>query len=226
MNLYAVIVAGGKGLRMGGNVPKQFMLLGGKPVLLYSVITFMETFPGIRMVIVLPEEFVAYTQTLFEAFPGSENMRFVKGGETRFHSVQNGLKAIDGPGYVFVHDGARPLVQPELLERCLEEAQANGAAIPAIAVADSIRIIDAAGSHPVDRDNMRIVQTPQTFRSDLILAAFDQVFDPAFTDEATVAEAAGIPVTLVPGDKRNIKITTPEDLLIAEAYLKKLHLMG
>ncbi len=221
MNKYAVIVAGGKGLRMGANLPKQFMMLEGKPILFYSVIAFMETFPDLEVILVLPAEFSELFKDVVAVLPDSERITIVKGGETRFHSVQNGLRAVKGNGVVFVHDGARPLVSPTLLRRCLESATKHGSAIPVVPVAESIRQITAKGSLPVNRDELRVVQTPQTFRTELILKAFAQEYDPAFTDEATVAEAAGIPVQLVEGDKRNIKITTPEDMAIATVYLRQ-----
>jgi 2-C-methyl-D-erythritol 4-phosphate cytidylyltransferase len=221
MNKYAVIVAGGKGTRMGGDLPKQFLTLGGRPVLFHSVITFMETFPGIHIILVLPEQFVSLMQTVVEALPGSERIQVVTGGETRFHSVRNGLLAIEGDGIVFVHDGARPLASSALLRRCYEQAKHHGTAIPALTVAESVRRISASDSKPVNRDDLRIIQTPQTFRSELILQAFRLEYSPTFTDEATVAEAAGIPVSLVEGERRNLKITTPEDLIIAEAFLRQ-----
>ena len=219
MNKYAVIVAGGKGLRMGGKLPKQFMLLAGKPVLFHSVITFLETFPDIEVILVVPVEFTGLMQTVVEALPGSERIRIVHGGETRFHSVQNGLNAIEGDGIVFVHDGARPLISAQLLERCYDGAKQNGSAIPAIAVAESMRKVTKNDSEPVNRDELRIIQTPQTFTTEQLRKAFQQPYSTAFTDEATVAEATSIPVFLVEGEKRNIKITTPEDLVVAEALL-------
>jgi 2-C-methyl-D-erythritol 4-phosphate cytidylyltransferase len=226
INKYAVIVAGGKGLRMGSEMPKQFLLLSGKPILFYSIITFLKTFPNIHIILVLPVEFINFAKTMFEVFPGGENMTFVTGGVTRFDSVKNGLNAIKEPGIVFVHDGARPLISKDLISRCCEQAISLGSAIPAIPIAESIRHIDDENSKPVDRDKLRIIQTPQTFKTDIILDAFKCDYKPDFTDEATVVEANGLKVHLIQGEKRNIKITTKEDLIIAEAYLKQIEIFS
>lgn len=216
---FAVIVAGGKGTRMGTAVPKQFLPLGGKPVLTHSIITFAAAFPGIHIILVLPEDQISYAQIVLGALPDPMDIELVAGGETRFHSVQNGLRCVHEEGIVFVHDGARPLITVQLLHRCCEQAALSGSAIPAIPVAESMRIVQNGVSKPVNRDNMRVIQTPQTFRTGIILPAFSQTYDPAFTDEATVVEAAGGSVVLCEGDKRNIKVTTPEDMIIAEALI-------
>lgn len=217
---YAVIVAGGKGQRMGTAIPKQFLDLAGKPMLYYSIAAFTDAYPDIEVILVLPEDMLSYAQIILTAFPAPVDMIIVPGGATRYHSVKNGLNAIKGNGIVFVHDGARPLVSKALINRCYKQATEKGNAIPAIAATDSMRITDGRHTKPIDRDYLRIIQTPQTFRTEIIIPAFQQDYDPAFTDEATVLEATGMEVYLTEGDKRNIKVTTPEDMMIAAVMLK------
>lgn len=219
MDKYAVIVAGGKGQRMGNAIPKQFLPLAGKPVLYHTIKAFKDAFDDIKLVLVLPQDQLSYAQMVLQAFPERIDIAIVTGGETRFHSVQNGLKAVSGNSVIFVHDGVRPLVSADLVQRCFVQAVEKGSAIPAIAVADSMRIIEGDNSSPVDRQNMRSIQTPQTFRSDILLPAFLQGYREQFTDEATVVEAYGEEVYLIEGERGNIKITTPEDMLIAETIL-------
>lgn len=216
---FAVLVAGGKGMRMGSALPKQFLPLCGMPVLAHSIVAFTEALPGVQIIIVLPPDQLSYAQIVLSALPSPIDAIIVPGGETRFHSVQNGLNAIDSPGIVFVHDGARPLVSAALIHRCYEQALSMGSAIPAIPVAESMRIIDDTDSSPVDRDHMRTIQTPQTFRTDVILPAFARPYSPAFTDEATVVEAHGTKIYLTEGEKSNLKVTTPEDMIIATALM-------
>ena len=219
MDKYAVIVAGGKGQRMGNAIPKQFLPLAGKPVLYHTIKAFKDAFDDIKLVLVLPQDQLSYAQMVLQAFPERIDIAIVTGGETRFHSVQNGLKAVTGNSLIFVHNGVRPLVSADLVQRCFVQAVEKGSAIPAIAVADSMRIIEGDNSSPVDRQNMRSIQTPQTFRSDILLPAFLQGYREQFTDEATVVEAYGEEVYLIEGERGNIKITTPEDMLIAETIL-------
>ena len=219
MEKFAVIVAGGKGQRMGNAIPKQFLPLAGKPVLYHTIKAFKDAFDDIKLVLVLPQDQLSYAQMVLQAFPERIDIAIVTGGETRFHSVQNGLKAVSGNSVIFVHDGVRPLVSADLVQRCFVQAVEKGSAIPAIAVADSMRIIEGDNSSPVDRQNMRSIQTPQTFRSDILLPAFLQGYREQFTDEATVVEAYGEEVYLIEGERGNIKITTPEDMLIAETIL-------
>lgn len=220
MDKYAVIVAGGKGHRMGNAIPKQFLPLAGKPVLYHTIKAFKDAFEDIKLVLVLPQDQLSYAQMVLQAFPERIDMAIVTGGETRFHSVQNGLKAVSGNSVIFVHDGVRPLVSAELIQRCFVQAIEKGSAIPAIAVADSMRIIEGDNTRPVDRKHMRSIQTPQTFRADILLPAFEQGYKEEFTDEATVVESYGEDVYLAEGEKNNIKLTTPEDMLIAETILK------
>ncbi|RYD56291.1 MAG: 2-C-methyl-D-erythritol 4-phosphate cytidylyltransferase [Sphingobacteriales bacterium] len=223
MEKFAVIVAGGKGLRMGSAIPKQFLPLAGKPVLYHTINAFKMAFPDIQIILVLPQDQISMTQMVLQAFPDRIDLTIVAGGENRFDSVKNGLEAVDEDAIVFVHDGVRPLVSPELIRACYEQAVEKGSAIPAINVADSMRLTEGEESKPVNRDHLRIIQTPQTFQSDILLNAFTQDYDPAFTDEATVAEAFGTKVYLINGERSNIKVTTPEDLIIAEALLTARH---
>lgn len=219
MEKFAVIVAGGKGLRMGSAVPKQFLPLAGKPVLYHTINAFLSAYADIQIVLVLPPDQISYAQMVLQAFPDRLDLTIVAGGETRFHSVQNGLTAVSENSIVFVQDGVRPLVSPALIRACYEQAVAKGSAIPAIAVADSMRLAEGEDSKPVNRDHLRIIQTPQTFRADVLLPAFQQEYMDAFTDEATVVEAFGTKVYLVNGERSNIKVTTPEDMIVAEALL-------
>lgn len=221
MEKYAVIVAGGKGLRMGNAVPKQFLPLAGKPVLYHTIKAFADAYADMKLVLVLPEEQLSYAQIVLQAFPDRIDITIVTGGETRFHSVQNGLRAVSEDAVVFVHDGVRPLVSTELIRACYEQAVEKGSAIPATAVTDSMRMVDGEGSRPVNREYMRSIQTPQTFRADILLPAFEQEYTDAFTDEATVVEAYGEEIYLIEGEKKNIKLTTPEDMVIAEMVLKE-----
>lgn len=217
---YAVIVAGGKGVRMGSAVPKQFLPLAGKPVLHYTVQAFIDAYPDINLILVLPEEQLSYAQMLLQSFPERIDITIVAGGETRYHSVQNGLKAVTAGAVVFVHDGVRPMLSPQLIRNCYEQAIAKGSAIPAIPVPDSIRSIEGGDSQPVNREQLRIIQTPQTFLTDIIMPAFEQEYQVAFTDEATVVEAYGTKIYLIDGEQSNIKVTNPADMLIAESLLK------
>jgi 2-C-methyl-D-erythritol 4-phosphate cytidylyltransferase len=216
---YAVIVAGGQGIRMGSVIPKQFLPLLGKPMLCHAIETFAQAIPGIRLILVLPENQVGSAQTVLRSYIGNIDVTTVAGGETRYHSVQNGLKQITGEGVVFVHDGARPLISGELIMRCYEQAKDKGSAVPVIPLVESARIVDGEQSKPLDRENLRIVQTPQTFRTEVILPAFMQQYIPSFTDEATVLEAYGTTVHLIDGMPDNIKVTTPNDMIVAEALL-------
>ena len=217
---YAVIVAGGKGLRMGNALPKQFLPLQGKPVLAHSIIAFSKAVPDIEIILVMPADQLSYGQIILQSLPDPVELTIVAGGATRFESVKNGLNAITGNGIVWIHDGARPLISSALINRCYHQALELGSAIPAVPVAESLRKVTDSGSVPVNRDEIRVIQTPQTFQTAQIIEAYSRPYDPAFTDEATVAEAAGFTVYLIEGDKKNIKITTPEDMIIAGAYMK------
>ena len=219
MDKYAVIVAGGSGLRMGSQVPKQFLPLQGKPVLWHTITAFLTAFADVKIILVLPADHIEKGQAVVKAVTGSERVQITTGGETRFQSVKNGLKLVSAGSVVFVHDGVRCLVEPALIQRCYATAIEKGNAIPAIAAIDSIRIETDNGNQVMDRNKVRIIQTPQTFRAELLLKAFEQVYDPGFTDEATVVEKAGVAICLVEGESTNIKITQPVDLLVAEKIL-------
>lgn len=216
----AIIVAGGSGTRMQSTVPKQFLDLSGKPVLYHTITAFATAFPDMEIVLVLPEAHFTFASDLLSAFEQRPAITIVNGGATRFHSVKNGLQQVTTPSVVFVHDGVRPLVSPTLIRHCYEAAISHGSAIPVVDMKDSIREITDGNNAAVDRDRFKIIQTPQTFLSELILPAFELPFDPLFTDEATVVERLGHPVYLVAGEESNIKITKPLDLTIAEALLK------
>lgn len=219
MQKYAVIVAGGSGLRMGADKPKQFLLLRGKPILYHTIQQFLKAFPDMLIYLVLPNDFLQEGQELIKEFGPSAHIQLVVGGATRFHSVQNGLQKITAPGIVFVHDGVRCLLSEDLIKDCYKQALEKGSAIPAVAATDSIRIVNAGGSQVANRNLVRIIQTPQTFQTSLLLPAFETVYQDAFTDEATVLEASGQQVYLIEGEYNNIKITRPVDLLIAENIL-------
>jgi 2-C-methyl-D-erythritol 4-phosphate cytidylyltransferase len=220
MHKYAIIVAGGSGTRMGGELPKQFQLLKGKPVLWYTLKAFTDAYVDVQIILVLPENHLGKGEDIAKEFPG-HRIRITTGGETRFHSVKNGLRLVDAHAIVFVHDGVRCLVSPQLIRRCAEAALDQDNAIPSIAAVDTIRIKTASGNEMVDRDLVRIIQTPQTFFSNVIKQAYEQPYEESFTDEASVVERMGVPINLVEGETTNIKITQPIDLLIAEKILEK-----
>lgn len=221
--VYAVIVAGGQGTRMGQAIPKQFLLLHEKPILYYTIKAFIDAVSDIKIILVLPEQQMSYLHMVLTHFPERIDITVVAGGNTRFQSVKNGLQEVPNNSIVIVHDGVRPLVSADLIQRCLQTALEKGSAIPAILVTDSIRAITENGSVPVDRNQLRSIQTPQTFQADLLLAAFQQEYNESFTDEATVVESYGKSVCLIEGEKKNIKITTPEDLTVASYWLESFY---
>ena len=222
MKKYAIIVAGGTGSRMGGDLPKQFMLLKDKPVLYYSLKTFLDAYNDIEIILVLPAAFIDEAEEIIDGWFDKERIKITTGGETRFHSVKNGLKLIDGESIIFVHDAVRCLASVDLVHRCYETALKFGSAIPVIASRDSVRILNDEESQAVDRNKVMLVQTPQTFHSKILMPAYEIDFKDKFTDEATVAEAYGLKVSLVDGEETNIKITRPIDLKIAEELLQQL----
>jgi len=219
MEKYAVIVAGGSGSRMGTPVPKQFLLLQQRSLLWYSLNTFLHAFDDIHIILVLPEENMAEGEKLVTELNAGKKITITKGGSTRFHSVQNGLRFVTEPSIVFVHDGVRCLVTKGLIRRCYAQALEKGSAIPAVAATDSIRIVDGDTSVVANRNDVRIIQTPQTFQSAILLPAFKTTHQESFTDEATVVEASQQKIFLIEGEYENIKITRPADLLIAEKIL-------
>lgn len=220
MKKFVIIVAGGSGNRMGSEIPKQFLEISGKPILIHTIQVFYDFDPECELIVVLPEAQQNYWKALCLKYSFTLPHRIVSGGANRFDSVRNGLKLVDGDGIVFIHDGVRPLVSRQTIERCFHMAQKNGNAIPVLRVNESLRKQKGNQSISVDRTLYLSVQTPQTFRSEQILKAFEQDFDPVFTDDASVAEKAGFPIFMVEGNRENIKITTPADLVIAEAFLK------
>ena len=211
-----IIVAGGSGQRMGSPVPKQFLLLhDGCTVLEATLRRFADTLPDSEIVVILPASETERWQTICRERGSMPPHRLCTGGATRFESVRNGLAALGPCDLIAVHDGVRPLVSGALIRTCIATAAACGTAIPAVRPVDSFRAVEGSGSRIVDRDTLRAVQTPQTFRADLLRAAYGQSCSASFTDDASVVEAAGTPVTLCEGDKYNIKLTTPEDLVLA-----------
>lgn len=221
MKKYAVIVAGGSGMRMGTMVPKQFLPLQGKPVLWYTLTAFLDAFPDLEIILVLPEAHLETGQEILRSTHAPDRIWMTAGGETRFHSVRNGLSHIHHHSIVFVHDGVRCLLTPQLIRRCYQMAQERGNAIPAIGAVDSIRIQTFDGNEFIDRSKVRIIQTPQTFYSDIVKAAFEQEYEESFTDEASVVERLGVKIHLIDGESTNIKITHPIDVLIAEKILEE-----
>ena len=219
---YAIIVAGGKGLRMGGEIPKQFIPVAGKPILMHTLEKFQRFGEnlvgagGLEIILVLPKEQQEYWAELCTKYSFKVPHTVVNGGETRFHSVQNGLKTIpdNAEGVVGIHDGVRPFVSLDVIKRCYEEARVKKAVIPVMPVTDTLR--DVTQGKNVYRENYKIVQTPQTFDIQLLRAANQQPYSEAFTDDASVVEAIGQEVTMVEGNRENIKITTPFDLKIAD----------
>lgn len=221
MKKYAVLVAGGSGTRMGGTVPKQFLSLAGKPVLLHSIEKFINAFYDIEIILVVNPSFIEDAKKLVQSLSATSKITIVPGGPTRFHSVKNGLQQIKEEAIVFVHDAVRCLVSMSLIHCCYEQAIAKGSAIPAVSITDSVRMLEGNTTKVIDRNLLKAIQTPQTFRSEIVVPAFEQEYNDSFTDEATVVEAAGNEVYLIEGEKENIKITVPADLIIAEHLLKK-----
>lgn len=226
MNKYVIIVAGGKGLRMGGEVPKQFLPIGGKPVLMRTMEAFHAYDAQIRLVLVLPVAQQTYWKELCAEYDFTLSYRLADGGETRFHSVKSGLETIpvDEEALVAVHDGVRPFVSVEVVDRCFSEAARTGAVVPVTDMVETVRHLKAGGkSVTVSRDEYKLVQTPQVFSLTLLYKAYAQPYVPAFTDDASVVEAFGHEVTLVQGNRENIKITTPFDLVVAEALVGEVN---
>ena len=220
MNKYAVIVAGGIGKRMNSELPKQFMLLLGKPVLYYTLKAFLEAFSDLTVILVLPEEHIEKGREIVDAYFDAGRVRFTVGGETRFHSVRNGVSLIEEESIIFVHDGVRCLVTPQLIRYCYDSAVLVGSAIPSVPLKDSVRILKDGNTSAMDRNLLRFIQTPQTFHSKILLPAMQNIeFKEKFTDEATVVEAYGIDIHLMEGEETNIKITQPVDMMLAEQIL-------
>ena len=233
---YIIIVAGGKGLRMGGDIPKQFLPVAGMPVLMRTILRVREALPEVNIILVLPKAQQDYWKSLCQQHQFNASYQLADGGQTRFHSVQNGLALIpdNADGVVGVHDGVRPFVSVETIRRCYEEARNSKAVVPVIPVVETLRKINTEDrapatshlspltshlSHTVPRDEYRLVQTPQCFDIQLLKAANRQPYCDSFTDDASVVEAYGHPITLIDGNRENIKITTPFDLRMAEVLI-------
>lgn len=216
MKKYIIIVAGGKGLRMGGDIPKQFLPVCGKPVLMRTLEAFHAYDASMRLILVLPVSQQAYWKQLCEEYQFELVHEIANGGETRFHSVKNGLALVEEDGLVGVHDGVRPFVSQEVITRCYEEAASLKAVIPVIGVVETVRHLTEEGSETVPRDQYKLVQTPQVFDVTLLRRAYQQEYTDLFTDDASVVEALGEKVYLVEGNRENIKLTTPFDLKLAE----------
>lgn len=216
-----IIVAGGSGSRMQSALPKQFLMLGGMPVVARTINTFSEALPGAEIVVVLPEEHIALWENLRARFDVARH-RIVAGGKERFHSVLNGINALsDEIEYIAVHDGVRAMATKKLIIRAMLAAEEHDAVIPVVDVVDSYRRVDGNESHIVPRAELRIVQTPQIFKAQTLRDAYNIDFSPTFTDDASVIEAAGGRITLVEGERTNIKLTTPEDMAYAEWLLTR-----
>ena len=216
-----VIVAGGSGRRMGGAVPKQFMIVDGMPIVARTINTFAEALPGGDIVVVLPEEHIPMWQNLASRFDVAEH-RCVVGGKERFHSVKAGVEALgDEVEYIAVHDGVRALVTKRLIIRAMLAAEEHKAVIPVMGVVDSYRQVKGSESRIIDRTTLRTVQTPQVFEAALLRKAYEQEYDARFTDDASVVEAMGVNIALIEGERGNIKITTPDDLEYAEWLLRR-----
>jgi 2-C-methyl-D-erythritol 4-phosphate cytidylyltransferase len=221
MQLYALIVAGGSGERMQtGKTPKQFLELAGKPVLMHTIERFKAFDESIEIITVLPENQIEYWTTIKKKYSFTIKHTIVTGGATRFHSVKNGLNFVTEPSLVAIHDGVRPLVSVDTIKRCFETAEKLGNAVPAVTIAESLRVITDESSSPIDRQTIRAIQTPQVFNASMIKKAYLQEYRSEFTDDATVFETLGEKINLVEGNRENIKITNPEDLLISNVLLK------
>lgn len=224
MERFAILVAGGQGLRMGGDVPKQFLPLDGRPVLMHTIDRFREVFPDMHIIVVLPQGQHDYWHDLCRRHHLEGGFLTAPGGDTRFHSVLNGLNAIPADvseGLVGVHDGVRPFVSRDTLRRCYEEAARSGTAVPVVPVVETLRHVSPDGeSMTVPRSDYRLVQTPQVFSLSLLRRAYRQPYAPQFTDDASVVEALGERITLVEGNRENIKLTTPADLLLAKGIME------
>lgn len=220
-NLFAIIVAGGTGQRFGSQMPKQFLNLAGKPVIMRSIEVFFNFNSHIRFILTLPPDYFQYWEQLCKAYEFGIAHTVVAGGASRFHSVQNGISAINVNGLVAIHDAVRPLVSLQTLERCFDTALQKGNAVPAIPLVDSIRQLEGEISKPVARENYVLVQTPQIFDVEILKKAYCHQYNPKFTDDASVAENDGVSINLVEGNIENIKITNKTDLALAETLFNQ-----
>lgn len=219
MNQSVIIVAGGKGLRMGSELPKQYLPIGDKPVLMRTLEVFRKYDADMQIILVLPQEQQNFWKQLCDEHSFTVAHTVASGGETRFHSVKNGLEQVHGQGLVGVHDGVRPFVSIEVIGQCYTLAETHKAVIPVIDIVETVRHLTDAGSETVSRNDYKLVQTPQVFDVDLLKQAYSQQYTSFFTDDASVVEAMGTPVYLAEGNRENIKITTPFDLKVGSALL-------
>ncbi|MCW3804448.1 2-C-methyl-D-erythritol 4-phosphate cytidylyltransferase [Plebeiibacterium marinum] len=222
MKKAVVIVAGGSGSRMNSDIPKQFLELGGKPVLMRTIERFVEYDPAIEIVLVLPKDQVSYWDGLCEKYGFTQSYKLAFGGETRFESVRNGLESLKEECLVGVHDGVRPFVSDQTLDNCYGLALECDSAIPVVDAIESIRILDEGSSKAVDRDLYKMVQTPQVFKCSMLKKSYQEPYQKIFTDDASVFEYFGYPIFLAKGNRENIKLTTPMDLVFGEALIGKL----
>lgn len=221
---YAIIVAGGKGERMGQHIPKQFLQLTGRPILMHTIEKFHNTFPELKIILALPENQFDYWEELCYKYGFTKiPHQIVAGGKTRFDSVKNALKLITENGIVAIHDGVRPLVSATTIINCIKQAAQSGIAIPVVDVVDSLRFVSKQDNtnKAVARNCYKSVQTPQCFTTEIILKAYQQDFDESFTDDASVVEKLGFQINLVEGNTENIKITSPIDIALAEVLMKQ-----
>jgi 2-C-methyl-D-erythritol 4-phosphate cytidylyltransferase len=216
----ALIVAGGRGIRMGADIPKQFLLLQGRPLLMHSIEAFEHHDAATRIILVLPAGYLDYWKETCDALSFSIPHETVAGGETRAESVRNGLKLIEEECFVAIHDGARPLVSPGLISSIFGEAEAKGNAVPAIHPTDAARIISADGVKPIPKENVLLIQTPQCFRFSTLTKAYKQLQD-NYPDDAGLVESLGVKIHIIEGEHMNIKITHPEDIPVAGAILQQ-----
>jgi 2-C-methyl-D-erythritol 4-phosphate cytidylyltransferase len=221
MKKITIIVAGGTGTRMKGEKPKQFIEIDGKPVVIYSLEAFFHYDNSIRFILALHSGYFSMWEKIINKYPIFSGLTIVQGGETRFHSVLNALKMVEEESIVAIHDAVRPLVSRETISRCFKTAETEGCAVPCLEISESVREIKSKGTRPVNRDILRTIQTPQVFRSEILKKAYEQKYRMNFTDDATVVENAGYKITLVEGNRENIKITTKEDLILIEKLLGK-----
>jgi len=224
MKKFAVIVAAGSGSRMGSMIPKQFMMLKEKPVLYYTLKMFLDTYPDLQVILVLPSAYMEMGTQIVEVWFDKQRVQLTEGGETRFQSVKNGLQLAEEEAIIFVHDGVRCLVSSDLIRRCYQQAELSGSAIPVIPSRDSVRLVRQDGNEMLEREKVVMVQTPQTFQGKILIPAYQVEYQERFTDEASVAEAFGNRVSLVEGEENNIKITRPVDFWMAEKILDELNI--
>ncbi|MFB6342032.1 2-C-methyl-D-erythritol 4-phosphate cytidylyltransferase [Saccharicrinis sp. FJH62] len=220
MKNYVIIVAGGSGTRMQSDIPKQFMILGDKPVLMHTIDRFLDYDPKIEIILVLPEQQIEYWNELCDTYNYHVQFKIAHGGSVRFESVKSGLKHITEEGVVGIHDGVRPFVSVDTIQRAYQKASNVGAVIPIRDMEESLRFSDQSTNYAVNRDHLKVVQTPQVFKTKIIKEAYSKPYIPEFTDDASVVERSGFKIHLIEGNRENIKITTPFDFILGNALLK------